>query len=347
MQKIFPLLIVSILLLTLPAKSQITITSADFPVVGNMVVYNRDITTVIDPGQPGLNQVWDFGNLLAEETDSVLYLNAAGLPGYNSFPGADMALSYISGLSPGDYNYNFVNVTANGWQALGLNYRFSVLGIITASVYGNYSPAPYILPVPFTYGNVSNQSFVMNLYVGFNDGASTVDTSYTKSHVTSTMTADGSGVMIIPAGQYQVIRVKEELTTVDSSFLYIGGTWQFDLDTTYSGTQYRWYANGLGEVGSYDGDGQGFTYIGTKTIVGIHKTEAKKQLDIYPNPAQNRINIRTDASIETTEIITLTGTVVQKDKNTGSIDINNLSPGIYTLKAYTDRGVESGRFVKK
>jgi hypothetical protein len=50
----------------------------------------------------------------------------------------------------------------------------------------------------------------------------TTDTGKTVSHVTLDCNLDGSGTMILPAGSFQVLRVKEIFHTIDSSFTWNG-----------------------------------------------------------------------------------------------------------------------------
>jgi hypothetical protein len=59
------------------------------------------------------------------------------------------------------------------------------------------------------------------------------------------------------------------------------------------------------------------------------------------------INLHTTSTIEKIEIINLSGAVVQTENNTTNIDISKLKPGMYLLKAKSNAGVETGKFIKR
>ena len=79
--------------------------------------------------------------------------------------------------------------------------------------------------------------------------------------------------------------------------------------------------------------------------VGIENEFFETIVNIYPNPAQSKITIRSNQNqFESFEIFDLSGRkiIVQNGLNTNlfSVDIENLSPGIFILKLHSDK-VES------
>jgi hypothetical protein len=165
------------------------------------------------------------------------------------------------------------------------------------------------------------------------------------------MLADASGTMITPDGSFQVLRVKEVINMHDSTYNWDAGSWVFDSDTSYLWTQYRWYANELGEVGYYYADskkdGGGFSFFRSKTFVGIQDVISKPSFMIFPNPAKERITIESKDQIERVEILDLSGKLKQMDINLTSIDISRLSSGMYILNVYSKSGVSTNTFIKQ
>lgn len=73
-------------------------------------------------------------------------------------------------------------------------------------------------------------------------------------------------------------------------------------------------------------------------------------LKLFPNPAKNALTIQADEVVEQFEIYSITGVLVAFDKAVGnntSIDISNLSNGIYLLKATSKGHAIIKKFVKE
>jgi hypothetical protein len=64
---------------------------------------------------------------------------------------------------------------------------------------------------------------------------------------------------------------------------------------------------------------------------------------IYPNPASTELMVSRDIKTKTYKVVSLLGLTIKEVKANGSIDVSNLSKGIYIL--VTDTGV--AKFVKK
>lgn len=90
-------------------------------------------------------------------------------------------------------------------------------------------------------------------------------------------------------------------------------------------------------------------YLGLKNIT-LSATNAiddvKANVAIYPNPANDMLNVVAEG-VKSIEIIDATGRVVLNTKNAGSIDISNLSNGIYMVRTITNEGVSMQKVIKK
>ncbi|WP_082179627.1 T9SS type A sorting domain-containing protein [Anaerophaga thermohalophila] len=73
----------------------------------------------------------------------------------------------------------------------------------------------------------------------------------------------------------------------------------------------------------------------------------KSNIEIYPNPAKNRIFILGDAII-TCNIYDMKSTLMKSISNpSGKIDISDLPSGLYIFKIKTDQGIISKKVTKQ
>jgi hypothetical protein len=84
------------------------------------------------------------------------------------------------------------------------------------------------------------------------------------------------------------------------------------------------------------------------TSVGIVGAYGIRPIQIYPNPAQNELFIKSDFRIEKVEIYTIVGSLVFSEGNfKDKISVSALPTGFYLLKVYTDNGLMVRKFVKE
>ncbi len=80
------------------------------------------------------------------------------------------------------------------------------------------------------------------------------------------------------------------------------------------------------------------------TATGINQNNIN-EIKIYPNPANNQINILINSKINKVEIYDLNGRLVLVDEG-AEINIQELDKGMYILKAQTELGVYSAKFIR-
>ena len=96
----------------------------------------------------------------------------------------------------------------------------------------------------------------------------------------------------------------------------------------------------------FQASSSGFTLWETTSTSNISTTNLSNNLfDLYPNPASNQIKIINKKLITSIEIINSQGQILITTKNS-SIDISQLESGIYFVKAYSNDGIYSERFIK-
>lgn len=82
-------------------------------------------------------------------------------------------------------------------------------------------------------------------------------------------------------------------------------------------------------------------------IMATNENHSRKNLDIFPNPVVNSINIKTSEKIETVDLFDSLGRKMQQLKPQNSNDISKLLPGIYFLKVKTDKNSYVEKIIKK
>jgi hypothetical protein len=82
---------------------------------------------------------------------------------------------------------------------------------------------------------------------------------------------------------------------------------------------------------------------------GINQIEKISLIEIYPNPANNNLNIKISEK-SNIEILNIEGQIIKSicaiDKAT-TIDLSDLASGMYFVKAKMENGIEVKKFVKE
>lgn len=332
-------LLITLLLAALAAlNAQITITRADFPDIGYMVVHAVDDVTPIDPGQPGANQVWDFSNLIPVTVDSTIYTSPEGMPNAQNYPEANIATNHNPGSFPnGGYNVNYWNFSSQGLKGVADESLVNLFGTVFFAFHIDFIPPTDQVTFPLNYGDATSQAFTMDWITAIRNGGITTDSSRTISHVNMDCLADAWGTMILPDGSFPALRVQETWNSVDSSFLWESGSWIFDEATVSSRTLYRWYANDVGEVGYWDPDGRkgpGFTFFKSETLVGLDEQSSLTDFELYPNPASNHVSVRSGELFDRIEILDQTGKILFGTTTMNSLDLAALPEGTYLVRVF-------------
>lgn len=136
--------------------------------------------------------------------------------------------------------------------------------------------------------------------------------------------------------------------------IIIGVNEFIEFDITFVGAEKKIYpaqffvisdADRLGETGPYNGE---MTIVGNSTASSVKYD--KEMFSIYPNPANDKINIDLK-DIGKIEIIDLEGNVIFKKDilkaGVNEIDISHFSSGTYIIKYYSNKEVYFNKFIKK
>lgn len=73
----------------------------------------------------------------------------------------------------------------------------------------------------------------------------------------------------------------------------------------------------------------------------------QNSVSVYPNPTTNRINIKTQGTIDSIEVYDVMGIRVAQNKNTNGIDLNNLKSGVYFLNIKDNGKLTTKKVIKQ
>jgi hypothetical protein len=85
-------------------------------------------------------------------------------------------------------------------------------------------------------------------------------------------------------------------------------------------------------------------------VTSIQSEASKQELEIFPNPSKNLINIRSSENIQMIRIISVDGRLIQQQKINSQqqalINIEDLNNGIYLLETVSANGNQISRIIK-
>jgi len=89
-------------------------------------------------------------------------------------------------------------------------------------------------------------------------------------------------------------------------------------------------------------------YNESNPTVGVNENPIPNQIRLYPNPSSSQLNITSSEALEKISIIDLTGKTIRTIVNpSNSIDVSELSKGLYFLQVHSKNGISNKRFVKE
>jgi hypothetical protein len=332
------------------ASAQITITQADLPTIGLQVIRAVDNTTQINPGNPGLNQVWDFTNLVPSVYDTTLYLPPQGQINYQNYPDADVAVKHLNGNPPPYWDYEYIRYTDQGIRYVGDEDMITIFGDFTMTIHITCNPNPLSLQLPFTYGNQFTQESTYEWHMVTRNAGQLMDSIKQISHMNITTTGDASGMMMTPYGSFPVLRVKTDIISQDSVFNWTTNGWVFYSFDISSYSNYRWYANDYYEVGLYqfeEGKGNTMTFFKSETVVGTSVAPFTNNYSVFPNPSTDVLTIQGAEIPERVEIYNTSGKMVLSDSNSTTLKVSGLPSGLYFLRIHSGKNITPLKFVKE
>jgi len=198
----------------------------------------------------------------------------------------------------------------------------------------------------FSYGQQSNSSSnggSMNaggvMYLGYNNNyqaPSTANATNTWYHLV--FTYDGTNAKIYKNGTF--------LGTTTKSWNTLNNSDAFDLGVGVGGE--LWFDGAIDDLQIYNyalTDSQVANLHSAQTLA-VNDVSTKNQIQVYPNPVKDVLNIKSESAIQQVEIFSVDGKKL-KETNQNRIDVSQLPKGVYFIKTMNDKGnVETQKFIK-
>lgn len=306
------------------------ITGANMPVVGDVVDIGI-MDSMLDPGASGTGQTWDFSAATATSTGSFSFVEVAGSLFEGRFPGADLC-----GIS-WEGSYAYYDLDNDVLSQVGF-------GTLVAQAPPNdtalvlYSDPETVVELPFEFGATFTDA------IAGDDIAFNIPFAFTGQVMVE---ADGTGTLITPAGTFtNVVRYHLTGTKVGA--------------TTTTRDQYVWMSPAhrfwlmLTETVSTAGFPSGLTWWATDPISASVGVDEPKRTDLR---LMNTLVDRGTLTLVTNEamradlrIHDLTGKLVrgtQREVLSGytTINVSDLSKGVYLIQVRSKQGTYAERFV--
>lgn len=314
------LMIGSLVIISSVSIAQPTLTGAGTnPTIGQSFTYTG--TSYFAPGSAGASQTWNFSTISGTAGSPSNCVAVGSTPNGASFPSANIAFD-----NSGSGNYSYQKTSATAYQNYG--------NVTSSGVIMSYSNPEDLLRFPFTYTNTYNDpfatTFVNGGYTFYRTGSTTI-------------TADGYGTLITPAGTFtNVTRIHMVQDYQDSAYF---GT---PYVVTYLNDEYLWYVDGthasLAACFTFTtsaGGGPTTSGFFLGTAVGIDDINASlSSFNLYPSPATDKITLDFTLTENKNVAVQLFNSLGQKmdinqsaegfqGANTIQLDVATLPEGIY------------------
>ncbi len=314
------LIIIIICLTSLGLTAQTVITYAgNAPQIGDVYNFSGDNGSY-DPGPSGINQNWDFSNIPPSFSSTETAVTPESTPFASDFPEANTSFHYT-----GD-NESFSYAEVSTSEMLNDGVGFDPGG--DNEYFIHYTDAVKLMQYPFSF----NDTYTDSYFSAYN-----LAELLTHEWGNITVTADAWGSVSTPAGTYNnTLRVKSERTYTDS--VWMSG--MFLYANTFTQTSYEWYTStSHSPVVSISITSDGTTASYRTDALGVgEEFLTHSQINVYPNPATNRIDIKLPEGSKVNMdiyIFDLQGKQLAQLKKTGndefSADISALAPGEYVI----------------
>ncbi len=273
---------------------------------------------------------YNDGTLIPNVTDSIQWYNliTGAYCNYNN----DAGNADIYGRLYNWYAVNTKKLCPTGWHAPSKNEWVILKDYLIANGY-NYDGT--------TTGNKIGKSMAFTTGWAFSDWVGYVGTN--------PETNNSTGFTGLPGGRR---------AASNGAFDNVGmsGYW-WSSDSMVSGPASYWYLTYLSysliSMGIYEQAG-----LSERCLLGsishIDKIDNKVEIKIYPNPATNKITISIPSKATPDnyriEILNIDGQIIRTNNNCGAettLDLVNLSSGVYTIKVKTDKEIAIQKFIKQ
>ncbi len=345
--------------------AQITISDADLVDVGDVIYQSYDLTPPpsISIGGSGINQIWDFSELQAMSNDTLFFIDPSSTPHSGLYLNVNFSMkkngsiSYFNKNNSGIYLHGIGDTVFNSpiiFYPLPLTYNLNITDGPTLAI-------DTVLTNP-TLLSFIDSATVSNLTNGLADK---VDTAVILTSYTSEFIVDASGLLTIPLGTFEVLRLKSikyiitDLNIYCSNSINQYGSWIYNLPLSsipilsgFSNNQveykFEWITDSpmvdflLAEVvvDSLDNIIGGFSFQNMPTQSQTQDL-ISKSFKIYPIPSSYNITIESEDKNRIDFCLRdLNGKLILEDHfyYTTTLSLDGLLKGNYFLELKTKKG---------
>lgn len=330
------LLVALSLMTSATSFAQITINANDIIGYGEFIVRTTDTIPAIAHGPAGVNQTWNFGNLLnAHTTENFGFGAASWYAGDTEFPNANLAVN-----DPVSNSTAFFRKTVDALDIMGVYGDLFGTGSDEALV---FDPFDRLITFPSTYQTEFFNTYTFDLTI---DGAAfNVDSIVANNTTDKTSNFDAWGTVTTSFGTFDVIRqyVYESSTTEINAYSFgISLFNQTQEEETH--TYYFWTNNAGARYAVLEYTYDPLTDIVTQAIwqssVPVLSLEedgtSVSSLNVFPNPTSESLTIEVDGlgahKFEIVDGLGRTALHGNMEGNVTAISVAALENGIYTVR---------------
>lgn len=344
--------------------SQITLHQTDFATGGDTIRMSTSTDLAIDFSSTGTNYIWDYSTLIPSSQQ---------LKDFRPSSQLSLLSSFIFGtFAPTRYKASYFIESSD----IPVDQIGAVLGIPITDIFAftrnstdsltsiGFSMVVSGTEIPFKSDTIEKR---YDYPVDFNN--TTYSRGYTNIDLNPTVNAiyrqyrqhsslvDGWGSITTPYGTFDALRIKHDITELDSIYI---GTFSIWLPISVPpATIYEWWTTGQKEPILRITTS---TLGGNETVNTVEYRDLYRGLDaginelsdnfkIYPNPVLNSLTLKTAKQIEKVTIVDITGKIVKQISYNSSqqIEINtsDLVQGVYYLEIQSEDAKGIQTFIKE
>lgn len=324
--------------------AQVVLTSSYNFDLGDTFKYDGyEGVTNVEPGPAGANQTWNFESLdgygfyegIGDVCVTVASTPFADSAGASS---ANICTKNIGDEDSGPFQYYNQNNNVQELLAMGF------VGDGNSN-YTNYRDILTAVEYPFAFGDDFNDTWIswsFNIGMGFHFMADTA---------TATTEADAWGTITTPLGTYHNALRMKRTTTHTIWFRWIdGGDW--NSSGTNTDIDYVWYVPGIKVPVMIISEMEGFEdyavrYLDDYNFPVSIEEDNETTFELFPNPATDRLTIKSEKLISQAWIYSISGQQVQTAKEQHLIDVSSLPNSLYLINIeFKDGSQKSETFIK-
>jgi len=232
---------------------------------------------------------------------------------------------------------NWSKIVAGREHSIGIktDNSYWVWGANTNGQFGNNSTTSSSTPIPIT---------------GFNNPI-----HISKGHQHSVVIKQGgtlwatggnaSGQLGNGNNTQQTSEVQEN--TLANNWIFVSSKVSHTIAIKSNGDMYAWGANLFGQLGDGSASAKNTPTIITCPLLSIEEHISSEKINIYPNPTNGIITIPSEFAIKKIVIYDLSGKLLfEKELHSSTIDVQNLSSGIYFIKLFGEEKNYQVKLVK-